>query len=66
MLNASLFVLVGFEALLLSVKPIYAAAAALAIPLVLFARFVSVWLSSYVAGLVSRFSKHSVLILTWG
>ena len=65
-LNASLFVLVGFEALLLSVKPIYAAAAALAIPLVLFARFVSVWLSSYVAGLVSRFSKHSVLILTWG
>lgn len=65
-LNNTLFVLVGFEALLLNVKPAYVIAGLLAIPLVLSGRLVSVWLSSQIAGLVKKFSRHSVLILTWG
>ncbi|MBI4120768.1 MAG: sodium:proton antiporter [Parcubacteria group bacterium] len=66
MLNAALFVLVGLQALLLNVKPGYIFAGLAAIPLVLFARFLSVWSASVLTGGMKKFSEHSILILTWG
>ncbi|MBI4118488.1 MAG: sodium:proton antiporter [Parcubacteria group bacterium] len=66
MLNAALFVLVGLQALLLNVKLGYILAGLSAIPLVLSARFLSVWAASVLTGVVKKFSEHAVLILTWG
>jgi CPA1 family monovalent cation:H+ antiporter len=64
-LNALLFVLIGLEALLLELRPVYLLTAALAIPLVLGARFVSVGLPIRVLGLFRDFPPYTVRLLTW-
>lgn len=65
-LNAILFVLIGLEALLLHFKTTFLWVAALAIPLVLLARLVSVSLPALVPGLRHDFPPKVVIALTWG
>jgi CPA1 family monovalent cation:H+ antiporter len=66
LLNALLFMLIGLEILVLPFDWRYAIAGALAIPVVIGARWVSVGL--HIAGLRGRrsFSPHAAKILTWG
>ncbi len=66
LLNAILFVLIGLEVLVLSYQSAYLKAGLVAIPLVLFARFITVWLQVKVFSLVREFSQRTVAILTWG
>ena len=65
-LNAVLFVMIGLELLRLEFDVTYAWAAALAIPAVLAARFLSVGLAGLVPGLRQDFPLYVVGILTWG
>ena len=65
-LNAVLFVMIGLELLRLNFNITYAWAAALAIPAVLAARFLSVGLAALVPGLRKDFPPYVIGILTWG
>jgi CPA1 family monovalent cation:H+ antiporter len=65
-LNAVLFVMIGLELLRLDFDSTFAWAAALAIPAVLAARFVSVGLAALVPGLREDFPPRVIGILTWG
>ncbi len=66
-LNAVLFVWIGMEILVLAFTTNYLLIGLIAIPLTLFARFLSVW---SVIGVLRRFkqqfSDNVILILTWG
>jgi CPA1 family monovalent cation:H+ antiporter len=66
MLNAALFVLIGIDILIIDTSPNLLLAAALAIPLVLLARWVSVGVLVSLLSGIRQFSPHSVKILTWG
>ncbi len=65
-LNAVLFVLIGLEVLLLSLKTEYFLAALAIIPLVLFARYVSVGTPILLMSRSRRFTPGVVQIMTWG
>ncbi|MGD8926259.1 MAG: sodium:proton antiporter [Thioalkalispiraceae bacterium] len=65
-LNAVLFVLIGLEVLLLSLKTEYFLAALAIIPLVLFSRFVSVGTPILFLSKLRRFTPGVVQIMTWG
>ena len=67
-LNVVLFVLIGFEILILNLDGQYILAGLLAIPLILLARFVSVGIPISILRSVSSrtFSNHVVKILVWG
>ncbi len=65
-LNATLFVLIGLEVLVLDLSATYVAAGVLAVPVVLAARWASVALSVRVLGLWGRFEPATVAVLTWG
>ncbi len=65
-LNAVLFVLIGLEVLALTFELRYLAAGLLAIPVVLFARFVSVGLPVQLLTRMRSFSPGAVRLLTWG
>lgn len=67
MLNAVLFVLIGLEVLVLSLNAQYLVAGALAVPLVLLARFISVGGAvGILRNVASRaFSPHVVKVMTW-
>jgi len=65
-LNAVLFLLIGMELLILSLRGDYLLASVLLIPAVLLARFVCVGLPVGVLRLKRDFSPHVVKILTWG
>ena len=65
-LNAVLFVLIGLELLLLVLKTEYFLAALAIIPLVLFARYISVGTPILLLGRVRRFTPGVVQIMTWG
>lgn len=66
MLNAVLFLLLGFEMLVIPFRPSWLLLGAVAIPMVLFARYVSVWLPIRTLRLRTGFQKNTVGILTWG
>ncbi len=66
MLNAILFVLIGLELVAVSLRAEYLQAILLAIPLVLFSRFVAVGLPIQLFSLFREFSNRATLILTWG
>ena len=66
LLNAILFVLIGLEVLVLSFKDEYLVAGLLAIPLVLFASFISVSLPVQLFRLFEDLTNRATLILTWG
>jgi CPA1 family monovalent cation:H+ antiporter len=65
-LVAVLFVMIGLELVRLELDPTYGWAAALAIPAVLLARFISVALAALVPGLRQDFPPYVIGILTWG
>ena len=65
-LNAVLFVLIGFEVLLLTLSGNYLIAGAIAIPVVLFARFISVSIPVLLFRRLREFSPKTIRILTWG
>jgi CPA1 family monovalent cation:H+ antiporter len=66
LLNSVLFLLIGFEILVIGVDAPAAVPAAAAIPLVLLARLVSVYLPLSVGPLRKTFTPGSVPMLTWG
>ncbi len=65
-LNAVLFVLIGFEVLAIWLEPRYLAVGLAAVPLVLLARLLSVSLPMLVLRQVRTFSPHAAKLLTWG
>ena len=65
-LNAVLFVLIGLEVLVIEVTGEYLLAGLLAIPLVLGARLVSVWIPIHLMRRSRSFEPGVVPILTWG
>lgn len=65
-MNTVLFLLIGLEVLVLDVSLLKFAAAVLAIPMVLFCRFISVSLPVVVLGKFRDFSPDVIKTLTWG
>ena len=65
-LNAILFVLIGLEMVVLTLMGRYLVAGVIIIPLVLFARFVSVGIPIALLRMKREFSPNAVKILTWG
>ena len=65
-LNAVLFLLIGLEILVLTVKGNYLIAGLIMIPVVLLARFISVGVPVTFMRRVRDFSPHAVKIMTWG
>ena len=65
-LNAVLFLLIGLEILVLTVKGNYLIAGLIMIPVVLFARFISVGIPVTFMRRIRDFSPHAVKIMTWG
>jgi CPA1 family monovalent cation:H+ antiporter len=65
-LNAILFVLLGLEVLVFTVKPEYLWAGMLMIPVTLLARFLSVGIPISLMRKRRTFSPRVVRILTWG
>ena len=65
-LNAVLFVLIGLEVLTLVFLREYLLAGALAIPIVLLARFITVGIPITVMRRFRSFSPRAIQILTWG
>lgn len=65
-LNSVLFLLIGLEVLVLTIDPSAGWLAAAAIPLVLMARFLAVWIP--IAGLSwwLEFARGAIPVLTWG
>ena len=65
-MNAVLFVLIGMEVLLISLKTEYYLAALAIIPLVLFARYVSVGVPVLIFRRFRKFTPGVVQVMTWG
>jgi CPA1 family monovalent cation:H+ antiporter len=65
-LNAVLFVLIGLEVLLIAFDPAWGWTAALAIPVVLAARFASISVAALMPWLRHEFPPRVVALLTWG
>ncbi|MFO0911221.1 MAG: sodium:proton antiporter [Isosphaeraceae bacterium] len=65
-LNATLFVLIGLEVLVLDLSPVFVLAGVLAVPVVLLARWVSVALLIRLMGRWGHFQPASIAVLTWG
>ena len=64
--NAILFVLIGFEVLLLSFQGKFLLAGVIAIPLVLLSRLISVGLPVMLMKFHWKFYHHAIRIMTWG
>jgi len=65
-LNAILFVLIGLEILNISLQNFNIKAGLIAIPVVLFARFVTIIIPLIVLKFRSKFDPYALKILTWG
>lgn len=65
-LNAVLFLLIGLEILVLTIKGNYLITGLIMIPVVLLARFISVGIPVTFMRRIRDFSPHTVKILTWG
>ncbi len=65
-LNAVLFVAIGLELLVLSLRADYVAAGLLAIPIILLARLISVGLPTWLLRRIEAFDPALVPILVWG
>ncbi|HET6255506.1 MAG TPA: sodium:proton antiporter [Puia sp.] len=66
LLNAVLFLLIGFEMLVIPFRPVWLLLGGAAVAVVLIARYISVWLPIRLLRLRTGFQKHSIGILTWG
>ncbi len=65
-LNAVLFLLIGFEVLVLAIKGSYLIAGLVMIPVVLLARFISVGIPVTLMRRIRNFSPNAIKIMTWG
>jgi len=65
-LNAILFLLMGFEMLVIKMNPVIVSIGLISIVVVLFARWVSVLIPIWLMKYRIQFEKHAVAILTWG
>jgi CPA1 family monovalent cation:H+ antiporter len=65
-LNAVLFVLIGFELLLIPSIPSYIVAGIVAVGVVLITRFVSLWLPAQLIRFREKVDHYAIMILTWG
>jgi CPA1 family monovalent cation:H+ antiporter len=65
-LNALLFLIIGFELLLIPDLKQYIWIGSIAIVVVLFARFVSIYIPVRIIPFRKRFGKQSIIILVWG
>ncbi len=65
-LNAVLFLLIGFEVLVITINGSYLIAGLIMVPVVLLARFISVGLPVTFMRLLRNFSPDAVKIMTWG
>jgi CPA1 family monovalent cation:H+ antiporter len=65
-LNATLFVLIGLEVLVLDLSAGYLVAGLLAVAVVLAARWISVGLSIWMLSFWRQFDRGTVPVLTWG
>jgi CPA1 family monovalent cation:H+ antiporter len=61
-----LFLLIGLEVLVLRLDPSFGWLAGIAIPLVLFARFVAVAVPVVVLNPINTFVRGTIPVLTWG
>ncbi|HQW26713.1 MAG TPA: sodium:proton antiporter [Saprospiraceae bacterium] len=65
-LNAILFLFIGFELLLIQDFSTYWWISVAAIFIVLFARFISIWIPSLIVPFKPRLSRGSITLLVWG
>jgi CPA1 family monovalent cation:H+ antiporter len=65
-LNAILFLFIGFELLLIPDFETYWIISVVAIVVVLFARFVSIWVPMLIVPFKPKLSKGSLIMLVWG
>ena len=65
-LNAILFLFIGFELLLIPDLKSYWLISVFAIFIVLFARFISIWIPSLIVPFNPKFSRGTLSILVWG
>lgn len=65
-LNALLFVLIGLEVLVLTLKGQYLVAGMIAVPVALLSRFISIGFPVAIMRKWRAFAPNSVLIMTWG
>lgn len=65
-LNAILFVLIGFELLVINFEPAFILVGIISILLVLIARYVSVFLPAQIVKLKETVTRKTILLLTWG
>lgn len=65
-LNAILFLLIGFEMLLISFTPTYLYVGLIAILIVLAARYISVFIPIMLLRFKNVFEKNAIRMLTWG
>lgn len=66
MLNSVLFLLIGLEVLVLRFEPAFGWLMALAVPLVLIARLIAVSGPVVLLGIVRKFARGTIPVLTWG
>ena len=66
LLNTILFLLIGFELLVIPFRPSWLFLGCCAVVVVLVARYISVWLPIRLLRLKTGFQKNSIGILTWG
>ena len=65
-LNAVLFLLIGFEMLIIKISSTVLLIGLLAIGIVLLARWISVFIPVYLLRFKIKFEKNAIAILTWG
>jgi monovalent cation:H+ antiporter, CPA1 family len=65
-LNATLFLIIGFELMLFPNLEQYWKMGLIAIAIVLFARFISIWLPIRFIPKIGRFDRKMITILVWG
>lgn len=65
-LNVILFVLIGLEILILSFSINYIYASLLIIPVILFSRFITVFIPVTILKYLRDFSPNAIKIMTWG
>jgi CPA1 family monovalent cation:H+ antiporter len=65
-LNVILFVLIGLEILILSFSKSYIYASVLIIPVILFSRFIVVFIPVTILKYLREFSPNAIKIMTWG
>lgn len=65
-LNAILFILIGFEILVVSMKGNFLWISLIAIPVILIARWLAVSIPIFLLSFKRAFEKNSIAILTWG